>query len=158
MQYKIYFSLWKEGKRISWEEREKLVVELTENKDFSFIGKNENTNKDPHYPSFYNNSYYFGDPVVIRAGKSEIEKILTFFKDKELKLWITTVYPIYCFREIKDTFDKKLEKLRIDGISEYKHIFLDTEYNWIEKYKDGKAIITDETNFLNLRFKKIWRD
>ena len=140
-KFKIYVNLFdKDNKRIERELREKLVLQVVKN-----VGLTGNKNKgDKHYPIFYNDNFYFGEPMVFQTTKEDIEKVLAAFKDMGCKFWVTHLYPLYCFQELKEQVNSEyLKHIRLVGLEMFDCVFLNDSENWATMFKDGQAIIRD---------------
>lgn len=150
--YKVYFNLYDDQEnRLSNDERDKVISQMVADKRFMFLGNNKNTTKDKHYPLFYSDRFYFGSPLVFTGvHKDELEAILAYFKEQGLKWWVTYAYRMLSFQQIKDIVKSKyLNHLSVEArlLSDRNPIFLDREINLVTQYRNGHAIITNETDF-----------
>lgn len=88
-----------------------------------WCGKNKNLEGSAHYPSFYNDRYYFHPhpTVLTRVTKEELDFVLKHFKDFNPK--ITHKYTLLAWHEVCEKV-KGLENYRIlNQMNPYETLF-----------------------------------
>ena len=142
--YKVYLNLYdKNNKRIEREQQDKTILKLVGQDKRTFC-YNKNKEQDKHYPIYYNNVYYFGQPIVLTAiGEDKLKELLSFFKEKGLKFWITYLYEMFNFNEVKKKWKLKNIQMEINKAREY---LFERELSLVKEYKNGYAIIQDNTD------------
>jgi len=149
--YKVYLNLYnKNNKGIEHEEQKLLILKLLEqdriksrrdNKNKTFC-MNLNQNKDNHYPIYYDEVYYFGQPIVLTAIREDkLKELLEFFKEQGLKFWITYLYEMYNFGDLK----AKFKKLRMEDINKERVYLFKSKLSLVNEYKNHKGIIQNNT-------------
>jgi hypothetical protein len=139
-------SLYKNDIRISREEREELIKKLIETNPITF-DHNKNRTNDIHYPIYYDETYYFGDPIVLTGiNEFSLNKLLDYFKIQGLKFWITYLFEMYSFEELKD----RLDDIRMEDNNEERYQLFRSEINLVNEYKKGKGVIQDKTTIKDI--------
>ncbi len=141
--YKVYLNLYdKNKKRIEREQQDKIILKLI--KDKKTFNYNKNKDNDRHYPIYYNDVYYFGNPIVLTAIREDnLKELLSFFKENGLKFWITSLYEMFNFNEVKKKFKLKNIKMEINQAREY---LFQRELSLVNMYKNHFGIIQDNTD------------
>jgi hypothetical protein len=141
--YKVYLNLYKNNKRIEKPQKDKIILKLIQQDKKTFC-YNKNKEQDKHYPIYYNDVYYFGSPIVLTAIREDkLKELLGFFKEQGLKFWITYLYEMFNFNEVKKKFKLKNIKMEINQAREY---LFQRELSLVKMYnKRGYAIIQDNT-------------
>jgi len=141
--YKVYLNLYdKNNKRIETEQQDKIILKLIK-QDKTFCC-NKNKDKDKHYPIYYDNIYYFGSPIVLEAIREDkLKELLSFFKEQGLKFWITYLYEMFNFNEVKKKFKLKNIKMEINQARDY---LFQRELSLVNEYKNHYAIIQNNTD------------
>lgn len=142
--YRIYLNFYdKEERQITIEEKDKILRQIKDE-----FGYNENQDKDPHYPYFYNDRFYFGSPVVLtNVSEEELKNVLELFAINGYpKYWMTYKYRTYSLEEIQK------ENIDIHSIRELNGRQVTLSYNAkifvslkseVEQYVKGKGVIKE---------------
>ena len=154
--YKVYLNLYENNKRIEREQRDLIILKLIEqdrirsrrdNKNRTFC-INLNRDKNKYYPIYYDRVYYFGSPVVLSSIREDkLKELLEFFKEQGLKFWITYLYEMYNFEELK-VFNNNFSKvtdLKMEDINNERKYLFQSKINLVNEYKNQKAIIQNNT-------------
>ena len=140
--YKIILNFYnKEERSITIEEKTEVLKKIKDE-----FGYNENQNKEPHYPYFYNDRFYFGSPVVLtNVSEEELKNVLELFANNGYpKYWMTHKYRTYCLEELqKANIDIHsigiLNRERV-SLSKYTKIFVSLNSE-VEQYVKGRGVI-----------------
>ena len=140
--YKFILNFYdKEERSITIEERTEVLKQIKDE-----FGYNENQNKDPHYPYFYNDRFYFGSPVVLtNVFEEELQKVLELFATNSYpKYWMTYKYRTYNLEEIqKENIDihsiRTLHNERV-FLSDRAKIFVSLNSE-VKQYVKGRGVI-----------------
>ena len=143
-RYKVILTLWKdksgtEKNRLSHEEQKDLILKLIAKYPDTY-NYNQNRNQDAHYPIYYNERFYFGQPIVLTAvTEKELTEMLEFFKEGGLCWWVTYLYECYSFEQLGHN---NIQMLNYNDRNKYLFVSID---NLVNEYKDGRGVIQDET-------------
>jgi hypothetical protein len=136
--YKVYLNLYnKNNERIEHEEQKLIISKLIKQDNKTFC-MNLNKDKNKHYPIYYDRVYYFGQPIVLTAIREDkLKELLEFFKEQGLKFWITPLYEMYNFEDLK----AKFKNLRMEDINKERVYLFENKISLVNEYKKGYAII-----------------
>jgi len=109
-RYKVYLTLWKdktgtEKNRLNHEEQKELILRLIAKYPQTYF-YNQNKTQDNHYPIFYNDRFYFGQPICLTAvTEKEINEMLEFFKSEGLCWWVTYLHEMFSYDDLEEQFN-----------------------------------------------------
>jgi hypothetical protein len=145
--YKVILSLYKDGRRITCEDEDKIILEIVENNK-NIFDYNKNKEKDKHLPVYYNDIYYFGNPIVLTGiDEKSLEHLLTLFILKGLSFWITYLHEMFSFEQLKKDYLFKpfFKDFRMENINEERGVIFIKQDNLVNEYKNRYAIIQNKT-------------
>lgn len=137
--YKIYISFYNSEERRITEEQNRGVLSTIITGKFGF---NENTAHRMYLPHFYNDRFYFGDPVVLtNVTEKELRSVVEMYKNGGFpKYWITYKYRTLLFDELKRS------KMSLDNVemleNKYGALFM-VRNNLVTEYINGCANMKD---------------